>query len=671
MSISCPPKNPEDTLFNASNFLYACRGRGGGGTGPTGSSGISTNTGATGPTGMTGWTGRTGPTGGIGPTGAGGTLSYYGSFYDTTTQTNLATTNYFQYNSTAENNGVSVSGGTCTIANQGTYNIQFSAVFTQNPSSANDVDVWLEVNGTAEPNTNTQFAIRNTASVEAWNFVRTFNAGDTFKLAWYSSESTAQILYIGTQTTPTRPATPSVIMTVTQVFYAGPTGVTGVAGITGLTGPTGAGGTGPTGLIGLVGTPTGNNILVYRTPDWVPTGSWQPTALAASGDISASTMSCGNNFTCGGILASTSTAVRIGNQAGSGTDAVSIGRESGTNSKGNFAVSIGSASGYSSQGASAIGIGSQCNRNSSGANSISIGGFAGYQSSGIYSVGIGAYAAYSTQGANSIAIGNEAGYTTQGINTVAVGYRSGYGRQGANAISIGTQAGYTGQGANSIAIGALAGYTGSGTGTFQHANTIILNASGTSLLSDGEDRCFATPIRNTGTSNPMYFNPLSKEITYAAAASIVQVLSTTKTDAFTSTSTSPADITGLSVTITPTSTSNKIFVIATVSGASEVGQNDAYLRLARDSTAIAVGDAAGSRQQATTTLNKIAGGSLFNGPMFYLDSPSTTSAITYKVQIWKTSGSGGSLYVNRTETDGDNTSYPRTVSSIAVFEIAA
>ena len=427
MSISCPPKNPEDTLFNASNFLYACRGRGGGGTGPTGSSGISTNTGATGPTGMTGWTGRTGPTGGMGPTGAGGTLSYYGSFYDTTTQTNLATTNYFQYNSTAENNGVSVSGGTCTIANQGTYNIQFSAVFTQNPSSANDVDVWLEVNGTAEPNTNTQFAIRNTASVEAWNFVRTFNAGDTFKLAWYSSESTAQILYIGTQTTPTRPATPSVIMTVTQVFYAGPTGVTGVAGITGLTGPTGAGGTGPTGQ-GFTG----------------PTGA-------------------------GGT-------------------------------------------------------------------------------------------------------------------------------------------GPTGQ-----------GFTGP-----------------------------------TGM------------------ASIVQVISTTKTDTFTTTSSTPTDITGLSVTITPTSTSNKIFVIATVSGASEVGQNDAFLRLARDSTALAVGDAAGSRQQATTTLNKFASsGSLFNGPMFYLDTPSTTSAITYKVQIWKTSGTGGTLYVNRTETDSDNTYYPRTVSSIAVFEIAA
>ena len=41
---------------------------------------------------------------------------------------------------------------------------------------------------------------------------------------------------------------------------------------------------------------------------------------------------------------------------------------------------------------------------------------------------------------------------------------------------------------------------------------------------------------------------------------ILQVVSTTKTDTFSTTSTSYVDITGLSVSITPTSTSSKIFI---------------------------------------------------------------------------------------------------------------
>ena len=157
--------------------------------------------------------------------------------------------------------------------------------------------------------------------------------------------------------------------------------------------------------------------------------------------------------------------------------------------------------------------------------------------------------------------------------------------------------------------------------------------------------------------------------TTATSGTVLQVVSATKTDAqvITPSALVYGDVTGLSVSITPKSTSSKIFVMSSISGMSGVGVNDGFIRIARDSTGLSIGDAAGSRTRAGTTFNKLAGGSVFNAPLFFLDSPSSTSALTYKIQI--TAG-GGSLYVNRTETDSDASSYPRTTSSITVMEIA-
>ena len=157
--------------------------------------------------------------------------------------------------------------------------------------------------------------------------------------------------------------------------------------------------------------------------------------------------------------------------------------------------------------------------------------------------------------------------------------------------------------------------------------------------------------------------------TTATSGTVLQVLSSTKTDAqvINPSALVYGDITGLTVSITPKSASSKVFVIAALSGMSGVAVNDGFVRLARDSTALSVGDTAGSRTRAGTTLNKLAGGSVFNAPLFHLDSPSSTSALVYKIQV--TVG-GGPLYINRTETDADGSSYPRTTSSITVMEIA-
>jgi hypothetical protein len=151
--------------------------------------------------------------------------------------------------------------------------------------------------------------------------------------------------------------------------------------------------------------------------------------------------------------------------------------------------------------------------------------------------------------------------------------------------------------------------------------------------------------------------------------SVLQVLSTTKTDTFSTTSTSFTDITGLSVSITPKSATSKIFVIASLCGASNGNANTAQYRLMRDSTAIGIGDAAGSRSRSSSGLTYQADTNRLDSYTFQtLDSPATTSATTYKVQMIT---SGSTAYIGRTFADTDSATWPRTICTITVMEIAA
>tara|TARA_R110002126_G_scaffold16063_3_gene64854 strand:- start:195 stop:740 length:546 start_codon:yes stop_codon:yes gene_type:complete len=156
------------------------------------------------------------------------------------------------------------------------------------------------------------------------------------------------------------------------------------------------------------------------------------------------------------------------------------------------------------------------------------------------------------------------------------------------------------------------------------------------------------------------------------AGSSLQVVSTTKTDTFSTTAggASPTDITGLSVSITPSSTSNKVLVMFSVTiGAG--GLSTTGIRLMRGSTAISIGDAAGDRPRMTANG---AGMSANNWNAMtvatsFLDSPSSTSAVTYKLQMV---GNGQATnYVNRTGRDSNNTNEDyRATSHITVMEIA-
>ena len=153
----------------------------------------------------------------------------------------------------------------------------------------------------------------------------------------------------------------------------------------------------------------------------------------------------------------------------------------------------------------------------------------------------------------------------------------------------------------------------------------------------------------------------------AGGGKIGQVIQTVKTDVFSTTSTSFVDVTGLTATITPSATSSKILVTVNLN----VGSSDNSIStiLLRDSTQIALGDAASNRSRsfgATAFINNTVQVP-FNTN--FLDSPNTTSATTYKIQGGAVGG--GTLYYGRGSNDGDNSQHARTIQIITLTEILA
>ena len=157
----------------------------------------------------------------------------------------------------------------------------------------------------------------------------------------------------------------------------------------------------------------------------------------------------------------------------------------------------------------------------------------------------------------------------------------------------------------------------------------------------------------------------------ATAGQVIQVVQTIKTDTFSSSSTSLVDITGLSVSITPTSASNKVFVMYSV----EIGQYSSNanctLQLLRAGTAIYRGDQVGSNRKRGSSQTGPSGteNSVQSLTGMFLDSPSTTSSTTYKIQGM--SNNSATYQVNQDYGAGSNDDTNRTVSvsQITVMEI--
>ena len=171
----------------------------------------------------------------------------------------------------------------------------------------------------------------------------------------------------------------------------------------------------------------------------------------------------------------------------------------------------------------------------------------------------------------------------------------------------------------------------------------------------------------TGTKDATTF--LRGDNTFAAAGGggkVLQVVSVNKTDTFSSSSTSFTDITGLTATITPSATSSKILVNVSIYAGGDGGARYGY-KLVRVSTDISLGDAASSRTRSTAAGLSTDGQSIVSQPIVFLDSPSSTSSTTYKIQ--GRSESGNNFMVNRSSTDTDSANVFRLPSTITLIEI--
>jgi hypothetical protein len=203
------------------------------------------------------------------------------------------------------------------------------------------------------------------------------------------------------------------------------------------------------------------------------------------------------------------------------------------------------------------------------------------------------------------------------------------------------------------------------------------NASGTGIFTvaapnSNTDRTLTLPD-STGT----ILTNVAQSVPRSAlpVGSVLQVVSSTKTDTASSTSATFVDVSGLSVSITPTSSSSKFLIHLHVAFGFV---NDAYpaVRLMRDSTAIAQGTGA-TGNQVNITLGGFA--TAFSSSNEYkmefasithLDSPATASAITYKAQFASPYNSLAS-YINRQSQTANIAAVQFPVSSITVMEIAA
>jgi vacuolar-type H+-ATPase subunit F/Vma7 len=184
-------------------------------------------------------------------------------------------------------------------------------------------------------------------------------------------------------------------------------------------------------------------------------------------------------------------------------------------------------------------------------------------------------------------------------------------------------------------------------------------------------------INGTGTVTGFSTGGISdaKAVADAAmpAGAVIQVIQTTKTNAFTTTSSSATDVTGLTASITPTSSSNKILVIVSLGTFNnQESAKRAALNIVRGSTNVLVGDAETGHEVTalTCTRSKDSQGPHVQIPFSFtvLDSPSTTSSTTYKLQIF-TTGDGGTATINR---PGSRDAFSgNTASTLVLMEVAA
>jgi len=184
-----------------------------------------------------------------------------------------------------------------------------------------------------------------------------------------------------------------------------------------------------------------------------------------------------------------------------------------------------------------------------------------------------------------------------------------------------------------------------------------LDSNGIWQFGEDDSEALASDLLNLGMGS------VSTAITNLEPVGVLQVVSTTKTNTASTSSGTLGDIAGLSLSITPSSTSSKILIMANLAARNATAAVDRF-QLVRNSTSLAVSTGGSTANGSFAGVTQQAGGENMNASIFldFLDSPASSSSLTYKVQF---STSGGTLFVGRT-TAGN---YGQT-ATITLMEVA-
>ena len=209
--------------------------------------------------------------------------------------------------------------------------------------------------------------------------------------------------------------------------------------------------------------------------------------------------------------------------------------------------------------------------------------------------------------------------------------------------------------------------------SLKHSGGNVVSLNSPTSAPTSADVAFKLPNAD-GTSGQAIVTDASGNLSFASTGKILQVIQAVKTDTFTTTSYTFADVTGLTIAITPSATSSKILFQVHLGfvGAETVGYP--HFQLVRGSTAIGIGtSASGSNQSNISFGTNWNNGNEYRGyaaSFQFLDSPSTTSATTYKLQM-RSAYASKAVYLNRTHHNGDERYHGRSASTITVMEVAA
>lgn len=161
----------------------------------------------------------------------------------------------------------------------------------------------------------------------------------------------------------------------------------------------------------------------------------------------------------------------------------------------------------------------------------------------------------------------------------------------------------------------------------------------------------------------------------SAGGKVLQIISVAKTDTFSASLAAGGEllVTGLAVSITPSSNTSKILIEGFASGSAADNFGLSLVSVKRNGTLVGIADTAGSRVRLMSSISSNANSNvdLQSSPIHFLDSPATTSALTYQVYLNNNFGATRVTYLNRAADDTDVNSRTRTISVITVTEVSA